>query len=360
MAGEVTNLELLLTRGRALGISFLEVEQVPSEISRAARTSVHLVAAFCSSGTELRAAADLLGLRDLRQIEKLQGLAKGECIVTLTGDRCPVPLLVRVPQVAFDRRNLTSGERAAYTARSLVDLLPRVKPRYAGFTEESQATVRVEQDPNRLSPPAWRVFVRFADHPDETIEDRMAALDMNRGEEESARKESANKGYLVEAGTMGRGVKFFELTPKGRAYAEAHHVPVRTFKSGAVHEAILQHVRRALAKACPSVRWVAPSGATGSVQPDAYGLLRDGHTICIQVHCHNKTEYEVQRLMDLCAIDHVELVLLVTPTKKAAEAVSLALTARWRSEVPQRYVLLNATECCEPDFDWMGVLERST
>lgn len=204
MAGEVTNFELLLTRGRALGISFLIVEQVPSEISRAARVSTHLVAAFCTSGTELRAAADLLGLRDPRQIEPLQSLAKGECIVTLTGDRCPTPLLVRTPKVTFDRRNLTQEEREFYMNRSFADLLPKVQPRYAGFIEQRQTGKRVERDPNRLSPSAWRVFVRIAGNV-EDIESRMAVLGMNRGEEEVARKECMTKSYVTKAGSLGRG-----------------------------------------------------------------------------------------------------------------------------------------------------------
>jgi len=227
MAGEVTNFELLLTRGRALGISFLIVEQVPSEISRAARISTHLVAAFCTSGTELRAAADLLGLRDPRQAERLQSLAKGECIVTLAGDRCPTPLLIRTPKVTFDRRNLTQEEQKFYMSRSLADLLSKVQPRYAGFIEQRQTGKRIERDPNRLSPSAWRVFVRIAGNA-EDIESRMVALGMNRGEEEVARKECMTKVYVAEAGTLGRGIKYFALTPRGLAYAEEHSVPVLT------------------------------------------------------------------------------------------------------------------------------------
>jgi hypothetical protein len=356
MAGEVTNFELLLTRGRALGISFLIVEQVPSEISRAARVSTHLVAAFCTSGTELRAAADLLGLRDPRQIEPLQSLAKGECIVTLTGDRCPTPLLVRTPKVTFDRRNLTQEEREFYMNRSFADLLPKVQPRYAGFIEQRQTGKRVERDPNRLSPSAWRVFVRIAGNV-EDIESRMAVLGMNRGEEEVARKECMTKSYVTKAGSLGRGITYFGLTPKGRAYAEEHSVPILTHKSGVVHEALLRHVKANVSAACPSVRWLSSAGATGPVQPDAYGVFRSGRAICVQIHCHNRTDYEVRRLMDLCAINHVDMVLLVAATKKAAEALSLTINKTWRQEVPQRFVLLSATECLAA-FDWVSLLER--
>jgi len=64
--------------------------------------------------------------------------------------------------------------------------------------------------------------------------------------------------------------------------------------------------------------------------------------------------------VDLCAIDHVDTVLLVAPTKKAATAISLAIRKQWREEVPERYVLLSATECLAPDFDWMTILKRPT
>jgi hypothetical protein len=302
----------------------------------------------------------MLGLRDPRQIERLLSLPKGACIVVLTGDRCPVPMLVRIPLLEINRSNLTREERERFMASSLEDLLPGVLPRYTGFVEERLEAVRRERDPSRLSYGAWKVFVRIADEPHATIEERCASLNMNRAEEETARKESMLKGYVCEAGSFGRGVTFFELTPKGRAFAERHNVPVRAFKSGVVHEALLVRVMRGISKVAPPTRWTAPGGATGAVQPDGYGLLPGGRAICVQINCQNKVDYEVRRLMDLCAIDHVDLVILVAPTKKAIAAVSLAIGKLWRDQIPQRYVLLSATECMEPDFDWMTVLEKCT
>jgi len=360
MAGEVTNVELLLTRGRALGISFVIVENVPSEISRAARVSAHLLAAFCTTGTELRAAAELLGLMDRREAERIQNLGKGECVVVLTGDRCPAPLHLRLPKPSFDGRSLSRQEWEFYMARSLQDLLPGVIPRYAGFIEQRQEVKQHERDPNRLSYNAWRVFVHIADNPTVEIEERCGALGMNRGEEEAGRKEGMLKGYLQDAGTFGRGVKLFALTPKGLAFSEEHNVPVRKFKSSVLHEALLQRVMIGVSKALPRIRWTAPGGTTGGTQPDGYGLLPGGRALCLQIHWKNKDDYEVQRLMDLCRIEHVDLILLVAPTKKAVDAVELAISKQWRADVPKRYVLLSATDCLAPDFDWMTVMERPT
>jgi hypothetical protein len=359
MHGEVSHLELLLTRGRALSIAYLIGEQVPSAFTHAARVSARFIIAYATAGPELRVTAELLGLRDNREVERLRRLAPGEAIVAMSGSRLPAPLLVQFPLPDIDRSNLTRPEREFYTRRALEDQIPNVKPRYTGFLEERQEVKQRERDPNRLSANAWRVFARIAQYPYETIEDRMVALNLNRGEENAGRKEPEHKGFIAEAGTYGRGIVVCELTPKGRAFAEQHNIPVHTYKSGAVHEALLRRTMRALSKASSGLRWVSPSGATGPVQPDAYGLFTDGQALCVQIHYRNKLDYEIKRLIDLCKIDHVDLVLFVAPTKKAVEAASSVIGERWRDEVPRRYVLTSATECLVEGFDWVGLLERS-
>jgi hypothetical protein len=357
MSNEVTNLELLLTRGRALSISFMIAEQVPSEISRAARVSPHLIVAFCTSGTEIRTTSELLGLRTRDEIDQLQSLGKGQCIVALTGDRCPHPLHIRFPLPEIDRSNLTGEEKRLHIKRSLEDLLPSVRPRFTGFIEQRRDVRQRERDPNRLSTNAYKVFVRIAQYP-ETIEERMAALGMNRGEEESARKECINKGYVAEAGGYGRGITLFELTDKGGGFADGNNIPVKKYKSGPAHEALVNRVRRAISRACPSVRWVAAAGATGSVQPDAYGLFHNGHALCVQINCKNKLDNEIQSLNDLCRIDHLDFIFLVLPTKKAQVAAESVISGKWPQDVPRRYMLLSATECLEDNFDWVTIFEK--
>lgn len=356
MADEVTNFELLLTRGRALGISFLIAEQVPSQISRAARVSAHLVVGFCTTGSELMTTVELLGLADRRQRDALRSLGMGECIVALTGDRCPMPLRVRFSLPEIDRRNLTAKEREYYIARSLEGIL--AKPRFAGFIEQREEVKKRERDPNRLSEHAWKVFVRIAQYPHETIEERMAILNLNRAEEGTARSECDLKGCIKQAGTLGRGMKFFQLQFKGKEFAERSNVPVTKFKSGVVHEALLRRVMKGLSGACPSLAWTNPSGATGATQPDGYGLLPNGRVICVQVHCHNKRRYEVRKLKDLCRINHVDLVLMVVATQKARDALAMEISKQWKDGTPQKYVLLSATECLDRQFDWTSVLDK--
>jgi len=360
MAGEVSHLELLLTRGRALGIAYVIGEQVPSAFTHAARVSARFIVAYATGGPELRVTAELLGLRDAREIDRLRRLAPGEAIVAMSGSRLPAPLLVQFPLPEIDRSNLTRPEREFYTRRAMEDQIPKVKPRYTGFLEERQEVKQRERDPNRLSTNAWKVFVRIADRPDETIEERMRHLGFNRAEEGAGRKECMAKGYVTEAGSFGQGITLFRLSPKGRSFAERHNIPVATPKSGVVHEALLNRVRRRISKACPGITWQRPARATGPVQPDAYGLFTDGRALCLQIHYRNKLDYEIKRLMDLCKIDHVDFVLFVAPTKKAVEAASSVIAERWQGEVPRRYVLTSATECLSEDFDWVGLLERST
>ena len=92
MTNEVTNLDLLLTRGRALGISFLYIENVPSRISKEARVSAHLIAAFNTAGPEIRATAELLGFTSKDEVEELRtALNKGQSAETVFGDNNAVP-----------------------------------------------------------------------------------------------------------------------------------------------------------------------------------------------------------------------------------------------------------------------------
>ena len=123
-----------------------------------------------------------------------------------------------------------------------------------------------ERDPNRLSRPAWKFFVRLADNPAEQIEERCLALHWIRDEEIAARKECDRKGYIRQAGTLGHNTAFFELTPKGVEFAQKHNVPIRRFKSGVVHEYLLAQVRTELLRACPDIRWVDPAGATARIR----------------------------------------------------------------------------------------------
>jgi hypothetical protein len=117
--GEVTRFESQITGSRALGICYLIVEQVPSEICKAARVAPHLIMAFRPAGSELRLTADLLGLGDRSEVEALQSLGRRECIVRVGGNRALPPLRVWIPELNIDRSNLTSEERKFYAERSL-------------------------------------------------------------------------------------------------------------------------------------------------------------------------------------------------------------------------------------------------
>jgi len=63
--------------------------------------------------------------------------------------------------------------------------------------------------------------------------------------------------------------------------------------------------------------------------------------------------------MDLCSINAVDLVILVTPTKKSASAISEVLPSKWREGVPRRYDIRSATECLAPGFDWAAILQQA-
>lgn len=356
-AEEVTRFESQLTASRALGISCLIAEQIPTEICKAARVAPHLIMAFCPAGPELRATAELLGLGDRNQVAALQSLGKRECIVRLAGDRGLPPLRVWIPELDMDRSNLSTEERGFYMERSLTDQLQRVDPRYEGYVEGRQEVKQRERDPHRLSKNAYRVFTGIAGGP-KTIDELCGDLNMNRAEEGIARNECMRKGYVAEAGNVGWGMKLFQLTPKGERFADEHNVPRRKQKSGVVHEFLLERVKQGLGAACPGLRWLKPAGVTGLLQPDAYGLFASGKAICVQISWKNKLEYEVDRLMELCSLTHVDMVLLVAPTKKKVLSLALLIGQRWKASIPQKYQLLSATDMLADGFDWTSILER--
>lgn len=354
---EVTGFESKITASRALGICCVIVEQVPSEICRAARVAPHLVIAFRTAGSELRTTTEILGLSDRRQAEALQSLCQGECIVVVGDDRGLPPLRVHIPKLALDRSNLTAEERAFHIKRSLADQLPRVNPRYEGYARGRQEVKDRERDPNRLSKNAYRDLVGIAAGP-RTIAQLCRDLDLNTAEEGAARAECIRKGYVVEAGNVGWGLKLFELSPKGERFADEHNIPRRKYKSGVIHEFLLEKVREGLGAACPGLRWVNPAGVTGFVQPDAYGLFSGGQAICVQISWRNKLEYEVERLMELCSLAHLDMVLFVTPTKKKALSLELLIGQMWKAGIPRKYQLLSATDMLADGYDWASVLER--
>lgn len=354
---EVTGFESKITASRALGICCLIAEQVPSEICKAARVAPHLIVAFRTAGSELRTTAEILGLTDRRQVEALQSLCKGECIVALGDDRGLPPLRVWIPELAMDRNNLTSEERAFYIKHSLADQLPRVRPRYEGYVQRRQEVKQREKDPNRLSKNGYGVFAAIAAGP-KTIDRICRDLNLNRAEEGVARNECIRKGYVVEAGTVGWGVKLFQRSPKGERFSDDHNIPRRRQKSGVIHEFLLERVKEGLGAACPGLRWVKPAGVTGLLQPDAYGLFAGGKAICVQISWRNKLEYEVDRLMELCSLTHVDMVLLVAPTKKKALSLESLIGQKWKASVPQKYHLLSATDMLADGYDWASILER--
>ena len=262
-----------------------------------------------------------------------------------------------MPDLGIDRSNLSQQERELYTKRSLSDMLPGVVPRYPGYAERRREVKQREQDPNRLSKNAYRVFTAVAAGP-KTIEHLCRNLNLNRAEEGAARGECMRKGYMAEAGTVAHGVKLFDLTPKGEHFADEHNIPRRKYKSGVVHEFLLEGVKEGLGAACPGLRWLRAAGVTGLVQPDAYGLFTGGEAICVQINCKNRLDYEVDRLMALCSLEHVQIVLLVAPTMKQVVSLSLLIDKKWKQDVPAKYRLLSATECLADGFDWTTVLQR--
>lgn len=90
------DLDLLFSRSRALGISWLVAEHLPSQVSPALLNACHLRIAFNTPPPELAYVARLLGLNS-EQARELQKLPVGQAIVRLAGARVSVPFRIQVP-----------------------------------------------------------------------------------------------------------------------------------------------------------------------------------------------------------------------------------------------------------------------
>lgn len=225
--------------------------------------------------------------------------------------------------------------------RSLAELEKHIVPRVpkpevvpagikAGRAGMSGSSAHVGQDGNwegkeasGLTQDARQVMERIILYPEELIEERAAALFMDRNREWRARNFIGKFGLLQLAGKVGKW-EFFEPTAKGLEWAKAREIERAAFKSGVMHEVIVRRVTRAIGKAIEGVKLLR-AGAINGVQPDIFLLLPEGGRIPIQVSVKNTPGYEAKAILRLSGESFIERVLLIAINKKKAEQVSLAL-----------------------------------
>jgi len=270
----------------------------------------------------------------------------------------PTAFLVRIPEVRFGDQPTEADLR-----RRCQDALARV--RWSAETGTPSAVrgprgLDTPADSDELSEDALKLMFSLCGHPELKIDGHCRKAKMDRSREFRARTELLDMGLIREVDdSMGKS-KFHEATQKGEEWARRHRVPVKKYKSGPAHEAILRSIEAALGKALPRCRFRHANTLMREYdkEPDLTAVL-DDRLLVIEVCCSN-LEYETSSLLDEAEIALVHKVIAVTPTvdlrRKIAQMVEEAAERRDEPAVRDKIVVLAAVECTKAGFNWEAVL----
>jgi hypothetical protein len=170
------------------------------------------------------------------------------------------------------------------------------------------------------------------------------------------------KGLVAQLETMVGKWQLHQVTPKGQDWARQHGVKIsqRIFKSGPVHEFILERVEKAIGALNSRFRFQRHSEIARELglQPDSVLLLPDARRIVIEVCCNNLA-YDARNLTKERQVAGVDGIIAVTPNQRLKEALQRALD-KCRPEIPNAplapLVVLDAGQFLDRAFDWREIL----
>ena len=280
---------------------------------------------------------------------RITRLKKREVLVAYGGN--PTPFLVKVKELWFPPKpDEMSLEKNAQ------DFLAEVT-----WSEDS-GQMSEPTDPQAVAGDALKVFIRIAEKA-ETIDERCEALRMDRTRETRARKVLIAKGYIAEdETTFGNKYKIYGITSKGTAAAKKMGIKVKHFKSGRVHEYLLNQVEKKIGSLNSQYKFQRSSEIAREygIQPDSVLNMTSGYRAIIEIVCNN-VDREAQVLTKERTIPGVDMVLVITANKKLKKALEDALKdnlyEKRGDSVPARLVVLDAGECLGERFDWIAVFE---
>jgi hypothetical protein len=369
---------------RKTGTSGVVVSQLIQDVTASVRGNLGTVLCLRQGHRQsVREAGAALNLK-LWQEDEIAKLPNRHAIARFSRYGDPVYLAVR------DARALGLGvspapgrEEAAERSRPILEAIPFVKrsepPTAAeaaagmgagGAAADGEMSAGATAADGGLHPREMRVFARITERPWELIEDRMDALGLDRESEGEARAQLEARGLIAFAGTVGAKNRLFELTARGRAFAEERNLAVaRGGKGSVVHEAIVEYTQRSLGMHSPGFRFLRAgvSPTTGGVQPDLLLLTPGGGRIPIQACYRNHAGDEAGALMRLHALaqlgpgdaGRVDFVIAVAANKRHKAALERALQEKNGGRMPARLVLLDFDTVTDPEFDWASVFEIS-
>jgi len=170
-----------------------------------------------------------------------------------------------------------------------------------------------------------QVMERILVFPDETIDERRHSLRIGRSQEWRARRKLVLEGVLKLEGKIGKW-EFFGPTDVGREWALSRDIERKKFKSGLLHEILLERVESGIREQVPeavSRRWGQIEGVQYDLLMNEYGM--EEFKIPIQVSVANKVQYEVDRIRQLLRHPCVGRVVVVGVSRKKALALRMEI-----------------------------------
>lgn len=281
----------------------------------------------------------------------------------------------RLPELGFREALVQYGDHPTPFKVRVDELSFPPPPAEATLEEAAQAflaSVRWAEEAAVHEPPedlpitgdALKLFMRLAEHSDETTSERCDALGMDRAQEVRARKVLDAKGFAAALEqTLGKQTKFYHLTDKGVAWARQRNIKVKEYKSGPLHEYLLNQVEKAIGTVSPkfSFQRNSPIAREHGLEPDSVLHLPGGQRVIIEVCCSNP-DYDAMNITREMGVDGVDLVIAVAANRRLMRILKAAVDRYCNEDsaaaAPKPLVLLDAGECLNKDFDWHGIFER--
>jgi hypothetical protein len=379
---------------RKTGTAGLVVSQLIQDVAPAVRGNLGSV--FClrqGHRQGVREAGAALNLKPWQE-EEIAKLPNRHAIARFSRHGEPVYLAVKDARaLGLGVSPAPSHEDATERSRPILEAIPYVKrsepPRAAAGAGGMSATAPAADGGGKgmdgpsangemsagatatdggLHPRERKVLARMAERPWELIQDRMDALGLDREGEGDARAKLEARGLIALTGTVGAKKLLFELTARGRAFAEERGLSVAKPEKGSiVHTSIVYYTEKSMVCHLPAIRFqrAGISATTGGVQSDSLAILPGGGRIPIQACFKNQPAYEADVLLRLHKLallglgdaDKVDFVLAVCVNRRHKAAIERALQEKNGGRMPDRVVLLDFDTVVDPKFDWASVLE---
>jgi len=326
----------LLRTGRKFSLSCLVIDQTPSELPPALLGNLASRIVFRLGNYPcVRAISRTMGLSG-EQEEELVELARRFAIVQ-TADT-PRPFIIRVVDIA-ERYRPTLDELLEREQESLASLdyeIPAVDVvgiLLAGQKEDD----RLELKPIRGY--MLKVLTRICEVPAELIEERSDGIGIERSIEGRERKRLKKLGMIELGDKVGSKWHLYVATEKGKRWARSMGLNVAEFKSGVGHEYMVRKVRESLEGFFEDVEFLSAGESLGviGIQPDLLAGMRgpgvdSGWRMAIQVSSTSKSDYEVDRAIQLAGIAQLDLVVIVARDKTSRKTIEKKLMERAESE----------------------------